>query len=341
MAQGHTRSSRRTFLRTTGRIALVAAGALATASCGDGRPNAPDEGEQWRIGLSHVGIDHEPASLEPLRQELEALGYRHGGRVLLDWRNLPDEAAANVVARQFAAEPVDAIVAFENQATRAAHTATNTIPVVFLHVDDPVTNGWVQSLARPGGNMTGFVGAPDLPEKRIELFKALVPDLRRLLVLSDPADPVTRRALPAVRQAAGALQIEPVELSVGTQAEVEAALAAVTPREVQSVFLASRNLQSNFTGLVIRLSHERGIPFASHRKEFVVQGALFSYGPDQATTGRAAAHVVDKILRRTAPADIPVEQADVLELVVNATVARSLALALPREVLAQATEVLQ
>jgi putative ABC transport system substrate-binding protein len=109
----------------------------------------------WRIGLFHVGLDHIPPSLSPLRDALKALGYEEGKNLHLDWRNLPDEDAARQTAREFFQQPVDVIVAFENQTVRAAKAATAAIPVVFLHVTDPEAAGFIHSLAHPGGNLTG------------------------------------------------------------------------------------------------------------------------------------------------------------------------------------------
>ena len=120
----------------------------------------------WRVGLSHVGLDHVPPSLEPLRQELKKLGYEEGKNIQLDWRNLPDEDAANALAKEWVRNRVNLIVAFENQTARAAQAATSQIPVVLVHVHDPVADGFGKSMAHPGGNMTGFVGVGDIPAKR-------------------------------------------------------------------------------------------------------------------------------------------------------------------------------
>lgn len=320
---------------------LALAGLGVVAACGfAGVPTKP-AGTPWRLGLFHVGIDHVPASLDPLREELAGLGYEEGKNLELDWRNLPNETAAQAVAREFVGRRVDLIVAFENQTMRAVRDATSEIPVVFLHVDDPVANGWVESLARPGGNLTGFVGQPDLPDKRIEYFKVLVPSLRRLLVLLDPNDPVTPRVLPAVRKAAATLSVELVEREVTGEESLGQVFADLQPGDADGVFPASRNIQTNLTLPIIRLGLEKRMSVASHRKEFVEQGALFSYGPDQAATGRAGAHLIAKILGGARPADLPVEQMDVLELVVNLKVARSLGLAIPQSGLAETTQVIQ
>src|SRR5262249_53733039 len=135
----------------------------------------------WRIGLFHVGLDHVPPALDTLRQELKALGYEEGQNLLLDWRNLPDEAAADDTAQAFVRERVDLIVAFENQTARAAKAATAAIPIVFVGVSDPVAAGFVHSLAHPGGNMTGSEGFVfEALDKKLELFKDLVPHLHRV-----------------------------------------------------------------------------------------------------------------------------------------------------------------
>jgi putative ABC transport system substrate-binding protein len=332
------RHCRRRFLR--GALALAGAGVLA--ACGALPPATSDPAARVRrLGLFHVGTDHVPASLDPLLEELGRLGYRQDQNLAADWRNLPNETAAETAAREFVANSVDLIVAFENQTMRAVRNATSTIPVVFLHVDDPVANGWIQSLAHPGGNLTGFVGAPDLPDKRIEYFKTLVPTLRKLLILSDPGDPVTPRVLPVARKATAALGIEAVEREVTTPESLQEVFADLRPGDADGVFIASRNVQTNFTLPIIRLGQERRLPVASHRKEFVADGALFSYGPDQAETGRAGAHLVARILEGAKPADLPVEQRDAIELVVNLTTARSLGLTIPQSVLVQASQVVE
>jgi len=237
---------------------------------------------------------------------------------------------------------VDLIIAFENQTVRAAKAATSEIPVVFLHVDDPVANGWVPSLAQPGGNLTGFVGSPDLPDKRIELFKEAVPELRSLLILIDPQDPVGRRVLAVVQRAAALLNLELVEPAATDQADVEQVFGALRPGDADGIFIASPNLQVKFQALILRLGLEKRMPLMSQRKEWVEQGALLSYGPDLATTGRlAAVRYVDKILKGSKPGQLPIEQADVLELAVNLKTAQVLGLTIAPSLVARADRVIQ
>jgi putative tryptophan/tyrosine transport system substrate-binding protein len=174
-------------------VALLSLALLAAPLGSQAQP----PGKVYRIGLFHVGLDHVPPSLDSLREGLKTLGYdsgtvpvsmvssvMEGKNIRLDWRNLPDEAVAHETAREFVRQRVDLIVAFENRTVRAVKAATSEIPVVFLHVTDPVADGFVKSLAHPGGNVTGMSGYQDLTAKHLELFKALVPRLRRMLVLT-------------------------------------------------------------------------------------------------------------------------------------------------------------
>ena len=164
-----------------------------------------------RIGLFHVGLDHDPPALAPLRESLRRLGYEEGRNIHLDYPNQADEDAARETARAFVRERVDLMVAFENQAVRAAQSATSEIPVIFAHVSDPVAAGFVKSVARPGGNMTGvadYVG--ELQDKRVEILGEMV-RLRRLLILTDRTDPATPRLKADIERAAPQLKVRLVE----------------------------------------------------------------------------------------------------------------------------------
>jgi len=296
----------------------------------------------WRIGLFHVGLDHVPPSLAPLREGLKALGYEEGKNLRLDWRNLPDEKAARDTAKEFVHDRMDLIVAFEGQCVRAAKAATSEIPIVFLHVDDPVASGFVRSLSRPGGNLTGFVSYPVSPAKHMELFKELVPQLGRLLVLIDPQDPETGRLLVEVRKAGARLNLVLVERTVADQAAIERAFASVKRGPVTGVLIVSPNLQTKFPSLILRLASERGLPLASNRKEWVQQGALFSYAADLAPLGHAAAaQYIDKILKGAKPATLPVQQASTFELVINLKTAKAMGFTIPPSVLVRADEVIR
>jgi putative tryptophan/tyrosine transport system substrate-binding protein len=315
---------------------------------------AQQAGKVWRIGLFHVGLDHVPPSLDGLREGLKTLGYEsgtvpasmvssvmEGKNIRLDWRNLPDEAAAHETAKEFVRQRVDLIVAFENQTVRAAKAATSEIPIVFLHVTDPLADGFVKSLAHPGGNVTGMSGYLDLTPKHLGLFKELVPRLRQVLVLIDPDDPTVPRLINEARHAAAALRLQLVEREAKTQPDLEQVFGSLKPGEVEAVFPISQILQSKFTALLIRLAAKKRLPLWTHRKEWVEQGALFAYAPDYVAVGRDAAGYVDKILRGAKPSDLPVEQMSRLALVINLKTAKTLGLTIPPSLLQRADRVIE
>ncbi len=321
-------------------VALVS-GMLLASGLPPLTPGAHAQGKVWQIGLFHVGLDHVPPSLEPLRESLKALGYEEGKNIRLDWRNLPDEEAARETAKEFVRNRVDLIVAFENQTIRAAKAATSEIPIVMVHATDPVADRFVKSLSHPGGNVTGFAGLGDYPAKRMELFKEMVPRLRRVLVLVDPQDPAAPRYLADIQKAGATLRLQLVEREVTNHADVERVFASLKRGDVDGVFSGSPNVHSKFSALMIRLALEKRLPLPSHRKEWVEQGALFSYGGNIPSVGKAAARYVDKILKGVKPADLPVEQLSQLELVINLNTAKTLGLTIPREMLLRADRVIQ
>jgi len=294
-----------------------------------------------RVGLFHVGLDHIPPSYPALRAALKELGYVEGKNIHLDWRNLPDEEAARATAKEFVRDRVDLIVAFEDETIRAAKAATADVPVLFLHASAPVKDGFVKSFAHPGGNMTGFASWPVSNGKQVELFKELIPDLRTLLLLVHPDDPVGRRWLQEMREAGKALKLRLIEREATNQAEIERVIRSVRREEVGGVLVASEILRNSYSSLITRLASEKRLPLGMHRKEWVEQGALFSYSADLASVGRAAAPYVDKILKGTKPEDLPVDQVSRFELVINLKTARQLGLTIPPSILYQASTVIK
>ncbi len=301
---------------------------------------AQQAGRVYRIGLFHVGLDHVPPALNGLREGLKGLGYEEGKNLRWDFRNLPDEQAAQATAREFVRQRVDVIVAFENQTVRAAKAATSEIPILFLHVlTDPVGEGFVQSLAHPGGNITGIFG--DVPAKRVELLKEVMPRLERLLLVFDPLDPTSLQELAAVRAAATARKLQLVERAAGSHADIERVFTSAKRENIQAVVVVS-GLVTKFSSLVIRLAAERRLPIPVHRKEWAEQGALFSYGANYFSVGRIdGARLVERMLKGTKPAALPVEQIARLELVINLKAAKTLGLTIPPSVLLRADEIIQ
>ncbi len=321
---------RRAFLGT------LAGGLLAAPRAAEAQQAA----KVWRIGLMHVGLDHVPPSLPTLREGLRVLGYEEGRNIRLDFRNLADEAAAHAVAQEFVRERVDLIVVFEDQGMRGLKATPSQIPIVFLHLTDPVFDGYVASLARPGGNATGFNNLLVSPSKHIEIFSEFMPRPRRLLVLLDPTNAFTQRVLPELRNAAAALRLQLTEREVASASDIERVLGAADRSNTDGVF-AMPPLTTNLFALILRLTTERRLALLGFHKGWVQQGALFSYGPDLAAIGRAAATYVDKILKGAKPADLPVEQPTKFELVINAKTAKALGLTIPALLLLRADEVIE
>lgn len=304
-------------------------------------PLSARSGSVARVGLFHVGLDHDPPGLAPLRESLKALGYEEGKNIRLDYRNQVDEDAARKTAKAFVIDRVDVIVAFENQAVRAAKLATSEIPVVFAHVSDPVAAGFVKSFARPGSNLTGvadYVG--ELQEKRLQIFSEML-HLRRLLVLTDPTDPANSRLMTELTRGATQLRIELVERRATSEADLMRIFAPLKKGDVDGAVIVSPKLVTNFPGLILRLALAHQIPLGSHRKTAVEDGALFSYGPNYLEIGRSLAGYIDRIVKGAKPADLPVEQAARLDLVINLKTAQALGLTIPSSVLVRADQVIR
>ena len=323
-------------------VALLALTAFTAFGGSDGDSEAAQSVR--RVGLMHVGTDHIPPALKPLKAALAELGWIEGKNIELIFRNLEPEQAAGQ-AKVFVLNRVDLIVAFEDQSIDAAGAATSTgrnrIPVVFLHPSDPLRDGLATSLARPGGNMTGVFGPRDVVGKQLEVYQALVPGLRRVLTLIDPKDKRTERALKEFESAAAQLQ-RPLELDIReatTAEDLKRIFRSLRPGEVDGAFLLSNNLRQNHSALSIKLAKSARLPIQGSRKEWVEQGALFSYGIDLAPLGRVGARYIDSILNGTSPADLPVEEMPKTELAINLKTANRLGIKPPQEMIIRAAEV--
>jgi putative ABC transport system substrate-binding protein len=294
-----------------------------------------------RIGILNPAFDPHPP-LEAFRQGLRDLGYVEGHSIVLEYRfadgryeRLPELAAELVRLK------VDVIFAVGGQAAAVAQHATRTIPIVFPGVPDPVGQGLVASLARPGGNTTGLsFQDPELMGKRLELLKEAVPGVTRVAYLWHTV-PINARVLQELETAARALgvQLLPVEVrepypfdqAFATMAEAHADALITLP----STVFVSRRTQ------IVDLASKTRLPGIFPDRELADAGGLMSYGPSLTANYHRAATYVDKILKGTKPADLPVEQPTKFELVINLKAARALGLTLPPTLLFLADEVLQ
>lgn len=336
-------SRRRVLGLVAALLVAVAAAAILTARVRSGDEGASGQTVR-RVALIHVGTDHVPPSLDSLTARLAELGWTEGRSIELVWRNLEPEAA-DAQAKAFVRERVDAIVAFEDKSISAAQAATakagNRIPIVFLHPSDPVRDGLVEGLSRPGGNLTGVFGARDVVAKQLELYQALVPRLRRVLTLVDPTDKRTAGLLQEYESAAAQLPrpLELVTREASNAKALERIFRSLRPGEVDGAFLLSPSLRLNFSSLTIRLAEQAGLPVQAHRKEWVEQGALFSYGTDLRPLGRAGARYVDRILRGAQPSDLAVEEVPDVEFAINLKTASRLGIKPPQDMIIRADEI--
>jgi putative ABC transport system substrate-binding protein len=239
---------------------------------------------------------------------------------------------------------VDVIVAAGSPAIRAAQHATRTIPIVMGGANDAVAEGFVTSLARPGGNITGLslLGA-DLPGKRLEFLKETVPQSMRVAVLANPASPTYESAMHNLTVAAGALELQLHVVELRSPDELDTAFAAMTRAGADALLVAADPLLINsvLSGRVADLAAKSRLPAMYSWRVYVDDGGLMSYGPSFADVHRRAATYVDKILKGAKPADLPVEQPTKFELVINLKAAKALGLTIPPMVLFQADEVIR
>ena len=284
------------------------------------------------------------ARTEAFRQGLRELGYVEGKTIVIEWRSaegqldrLPSLAAELVRLK------VDVIVTGGPSATRPVKAATVTIPIVITNDSDPVANGFVASLARPGGNITGLSTlSPEIYGKQLELLKEIVPRLSRVAVLGDSAEPGHAQALRETERAARTLRVQLQYLDVRGPNDIETAFqAARTGRADAVLTLPSAVLFSHRKQVVDLAARSRLPAMYFSAPGFPADGGLISYGASLTDMDRRAATFVDKILKGAKPADLPIEQPTKFEFIINLKAAKQIGLTIPPSVLARADEVIQ
>ena len=292
----------------------------------------------WHVALCHVGLDHEPPGLDTLHLALNKMGYVDGKNLRFDWRNQRDADAAAATVKEWVGDNVDVIVGFEDQCVRAASAASRKIPIVFVHIYDPVVAGYVKTLARPGGNLTGVLSNLGVIGKRLELLKEIDPRLEDVLVLSDGRDPYAASELALARDAASRVGLKLVERDAHTEADLRRVFAELKPGQTGGVIVASPDLQTNYPRLIIKLGNDAGLAVAGHREAWVEWGALASYSSDFPSAGPIAARYIDEIFKGANPAELPVQQVSETVIKVNEKRARELGLAIPQSVRVRASQ---
>ncbi len=297
------------------------------------------------IGYLNASVaDGYADDLRAFRQGFKESGYIEGENVVIDYRwgeNQPDRLpamAADLVRRQ-----VNVIAAASAPASVAAAKATASTPIVFLVPEDPVRLGLVTSLSRPGGNATGInFFAAELATKRLEFLRAVVPAIKRVAVLLNPAEPTiaaaNRRDLEAAADAMG-LQIR--FFNASTITEIDAAFAAFASDRPDALFISSGPFFASRSVQLAHLATRHGIPAIGGPRRYTEVGGLMSYGASLTEAHRHAGIYVGRILKGARPADLPVVQSSKFELVINTSTARMLGLSMPPALMATADEVIE
>jgi putative tryptophan/tyrosine transport system substrate-binding protein len=297
-----------------------------------------------RLGfLGATSASAEKSRIEAFRQGMRELGYVEDKNIVIEWRfaegkfdRLPDLAAELVHLK------VEVIVTTGPTSTRAAREATVTIPIVMGVHTDPVGSGFVASLARPGGNITGLSSLqPEISGKRLELLKETVPRLSRVAVFGTSTGPGNAQALRETELAAGAFGVQLQYLDVLSPKDIETVFRSAIKGRADAVLLLASPVYVSHREQLAELAVKNRLPAIYNRPEYVEDGGLMSYGPSLDDLFRRAATYVDKILKGTKPGDIPVEQPIKFELVINLKAAKQIGLTIPPNVLARADKVIR
>jgi putative ABC transport system substrate-binding protein len=323
---------RREFVTLLGRGAIV----LAFS------PTASAQGRHVRIGLL-MPVSPPAAYLAAFREGLRERGYVEGQSLSIDvrWPPGPFEQNPGVVAELVRAN-VDVIVAWATPALMAAGRATSTIPIVGVSVSDLVGTGFVASLARPGGNVTGVTPInPDLSGKLVELLREIVPAMKHVGVLVNPANPGSAVQMPGVEDAARLMGLQLKIVEARSSEEFARGFARLSEHGAHGVVLLSDPSFIEHRALIAELARNARLPTAFQRRENVEAGGLLAYGADNNDQFRQAAFYVDRILKGAKPADLPVQQPVKFELALNLKTATALGLTVPPTLLARADQVIE
>jgi putative ABC transport system substrate-binding protein len=297
-----------------------------------------------RIGyLSVLSPSTDSTRIEAFRQGLRELGYVEAQNIAIESRyadgkldRLPD------LARELVRLKVDVVIVGGSTATKAAKNVTKLIPIVMAHGSDPVELGFVASLARPGGNITGLTHlAPELGGKRLELLKDIVAQLSRVAVLTDPGTQGHGPQIKELEVAARALGLQLRPAEVRGSKELESAFSAMITGRAEALIGLQQPTLDSLRARIVELTDKNRLPAMYPNSEYVEVGGLMSYAADIVAMFRRAATYVDKILKGTKPADLPVEQPTKFELIINLKTAKQIGLTIPPNVLARADKVIK
>ena len=297
----------------------------------------------YRVGIIVQGGPSFESAVVGLKDGLRELGLQEGKAVIFHVRDVKgDLRAAEAAARTLEDERVDLIVAVATSTTLAAKRGTKSVPIVFYAGTDPVAVGLVDSFRKPGGRLTGVHGrTTDLTAKRLELLKDMVPNLRRVVVFYNPENQAGAESVAIARNAARQLNIDLLEQSVATGEELRAGLQALRPGQADAHLHVTDAMVTSQADLVIQIAMSKRLPTMFQDREATAKGALASYGLSYYKIGRLLAKNVQGVLLGADPGDLPIEQLDRVEFVINLKTASAIGLKIPQRVLARADEVIE
>ena len=301
----------------------------------------PAEAQQPRIArIGYAGAGAPSVRVEALRQGLRELGWVEGKNIVIEQRYLKGKLdRSSEIAAEMVRLKLDVIVwSAGNQGARQI----KTIPVVYVATSDLVSSGLVESLARPGGNITGINPlAPELGGKRLELLKEVIPKLSRVAFLFNPDNASNKVELEELRRAAPALHLTLQTVEARGPADMEPAFSTMIRERAEALATASGPANNTNRARIVEMAFKRSLPAIYHDSQFVEAGGVMSYGPNVAGMFQRAATYVDKILKGAKPADLPVEQPTKFELIINLKTAKQIGLTIPPNVLARADRVIR
>jgi putative ABC transport system substrate-binding protein len=327
----------------TKKLVGLALGELLFALCSSTQAQQP--GKLPQIGyLAAASLSVTAGRAEAFRQGLRELGYVEGKNILIEWRSAESkEDRLPALAAELVRLKLDIIVTSGPGPTRSAKQTTVTIPIVMAQDPDPVGNGFVASLARPGGNITGLSTlAPEISGKQLELLKEIVPKLSRVAVLGFSSQPGNAQLVKETELAAGALGVRLQYLDILGFKDIEPAFrAAEKGRAEAALMLVPGPLLGAHRKEIAELAVRSRLPLIYHSAVYVEDGGLMTYSVRFNDLDRRAASYVDKILKGAKPADLPVEQPKRFEFVINLKAAKQIGLSIPPNVLARADKVIK
>jgi putative ABC transport system substrate-binding protein len=293
--------------------------------------------------LAGAPLSVNAARIEAFRQGLRELGYVEGKNIVVEWRSADGKFdRLPALAAELVRLKVHIIVTNGTAPTRAAKEATNTIPIVMSNDSDPVASGFVASLARPGGNITGLSTlAPELSGKRLEILREVVPKLSRVAVLGTSTSPGYAPELREIEPAAKAFKVQLQYLDVLDIKDIETAFRAASKGRADAVLTLTSGILNSQRAQIVELAVKNRLPAIYHNSQFVEDGGLMFYGVNLLDLNRRAATYVDKILKGAKLGDLSVEQPKKFEFIINLTAAKQIGLTIPPNVLARADKVIK